>query len=972
MKRIGLDIGSTTVKGVVLDELDNIITKFYERHKSNIKEKVKEFLFQVKALNISDEFIITSAGSSAMGLCDTLSISFVQEVFALEKAIEHYHNNINVAIELGGEDAKILFMPPIEELRMNGSCAGGTGAFIDQMASLLGTDSQGLNTLAKNGEVIYSIASRCGVFAKSDIQPLLNQGARKSDIALSVLYSIVNQTVSGLSQGRKIEGNVLYLGGPLHFLDSLRTAFDDVLKIKGISDENSLYYVALGSIFAARETKPTNLDKLLSKLENATIKDDKKPLEALFKNDKEYEEFKTRHENDNKNIRFVNNHNIEEGYLGIDSGSTTIKAVLLDKDKNIIDSLYTFSNGRAVDICLEYIKSLYKKYPKLKIVSSTSTGYGEDLIKNAFLLDRGVVETIAHFRAAKYFRDNVDFIIDIGGQDIKCFRIRNNAIDTIFLSEACSSGCGSFLATFASLSGFSIEEFSSLALKSKNPCDLGSRCTVFMNSSVKQAQKSGYKIEDIAAGLSLSVVKNALYKVIRTSKKDIGNNIVVQGGTFASDAVLRCFEKEVGKNCIRPNISPLMGAFGCALISIEKRNEKTQFITREDILNFSYTQSAITCKGCTNACSLLINIFDGNKRFISGNKCQRPLGEERREEYNIYHYKRELLKKYENQTLSSEKINIGLPLGLNMYELLPFWQTLFSFLNFNTVVSVAGNRKMYLKSQYSVPSDTVCYPAKLMHGCIEDLKDRGVDIIFYPNMTYNIDERVSENHYNCPVVAYYPEVIDMNYDFEGIKFFSPFVDIANRKRFPRYFYKAFVQNKIKVSYKLLKNACEKAFKEYDDYKDKIVKKADELLKTAKEKNMPAIILASRPYHIDEEINHSIDFLITSLGAVVLSEDGIRRNEQSKLGVLNQWTYHARLFNAAKFVSEKRDENIHLVQLVSFGCGIDAITQDEVRSIVEQSGKVYTSIKIDEIANQGAVKIRLRSLFSIIENKFTKN
>lgn len=977
MKRIGLDVGSTTIKAVVLDENEKILLSLYERHKSNIKEKTIEVLERLNSNFPQQEFILSISGSSGIGLAEILEVDFVQEVFALQKAIEHYHKETNVAIELGGEDAKILFLSPVNECRMNGSCAGGTGAFIDQMAQLLDTDAAGIDALANNSQKIYTIASRCGVFAKSDIQPLLNQGANKSDIALSILQAIVNQTVSGLAQGRKIEGNVLYIGGPLHFISNLRSAFDKTLNLKGLMPENSLYFVALGSIFATNSLnigKGCNLLNLVEKLKANKNIDKKDVFPPLFASEDEYNEFVQRHEEDNKCIKFKSDCDIQEGYLGFDAGSTTIKAVLIDKDKNIVDYIYKPNNGNSVDLLLEYIKNLYKKYPKLKIVQSCATGYGEELVKNAFGVDCGIVETMAHFTAAKHFVKDVDFIIDIGGQDIKCFLIRNGAIDSLFLNEACSSGCGSFLLTFATLAGYSIKEFSSLALKSKSPCDLGSRCTVFMNSSVKQAQKDGATIEDIAAGLSISVVKNALYKVIRTSKNAIGKNIVVQGGTFLSDAVLRSFEKEIGKNCIRPKIAGLMGAFGCALFACENSKSKTDFISRENIDSFSYKAQSVICQGCENHCHLTINTFGTSSRFVSGNKCEKPLGLKKAKHYNIYDYKKELLKAYINSTLSTEKINIGLPLGLNMYELLPFWFTLFTSLGFNVITSQSGSRKLYLRSGYSVPSDTVCYPAKLIHGCICDLQDRGVDIIFYPNMTYNVDENNSDNHYNCPVVAYYPEVLDINYDFVNAKYFSPFVDLANRKKFPKFFYKRLRKEKIKVSYSNLKIACKRAYDEYDKYLRKIREKTNEFLNVAKDENMPVILLAGRPYHIDSEINHSLDSLVCDLGGVVISEDGFDFSHDGKisLSVLNQWTYHSRLFASASFVANHINENINLVQLVSFGCGIDAITQDECRKIIEKSGKVYTSIKIDEVANLGATKIRLRSLFAVIGNNYYRN
>ena len=962
--KVGLDVGSTTIKCVVLDDQNNIVYKSYERHLSQITEKMSELLTKVR-----DEVIhgtdaqITVSGSAGMGVAETCNLPFMQEVYATRIAIGKLIPDADVIIELGGEDAKILFLSGGMEVRMNGTCAGGTGAFIDQMATLLNVSLDEMNELAAEYEKIYTIASRCGVFAKSDIQPLLNQGARKSDISASIFAAVANQTIAGLAQGRQIKGNVVYLGGPLTFLSGLRDAFDTALKVKGLCPENSLYYVALGAAFSSATS--IDLETALKNIANYGTKAAFLSIEPLFNNEEEYEAFRKRHEACKAPRGDIASYQ-GEAYLGVDAGSTTVKTVLLGKDGEILDSMYQSNSGNPVPIIREYLLGLYHDHPNIQIRSSAVTGYGEELLKNAFGIDWGIVETVAHFTAAKHFLPDVDFVIDIGGQDMKCFKIRKGAIDNIFLNEACSSGCGSFLQTFANTLGYSIQDFAKLGLFAKHPVDLGSRCTVFMNSSVKQAQKDGATTEDISAGLSVSVVKNAIYKVIRASSaEELGKNIVVQGGTFLNDAVLRVFEKELGVNVVRPDISGLMGAYGAALYAMNKAGKASTLLSLEELENFTHEVRVTSCGLCNNHCRLTINVFGGNRRFIGGNRCEKPVTKRSNQsEQNMYAFKLKTLRSY--LPVEGPRGKLGLPMGLNMYELLPFWYTFFTKLGFEVVTSPLSSRELYIKGQSTIPSDTVCFPAKLMHGHVDALIEQGIQNIFYPCMSYNFDEKLGDNHYNCPVVAYYPEVISANMaNLRGLTFIHDYVGIHRKRDFPKKMHAILAQYFDGISLPEVKQAAKDAYAKYDAYMQKIREKGDEMIAQARAEGKPIIILSGRPYHLDPEINHGIDKLITSLGAAVISEDVISAKETKfSVGVLNQWTYHARLYAAAEYVGSQKDMN--LVQLVSFGCGVDAITTDEVRSILESHNKIYTQIKIDEITNLGAVKIRLRSLFAALE------
>ena len=961
--RLGLDIGSTTIKCVVLDDNNKLIYSTYERHFSQITQKIAEILGTVRQkVSGVENALVALSGSAGMGVAQSCGIEFVQEVYATRVAANTFIPGTDVIIELGGEDAKILFLTNGMEVRMNGTCAGGTGAFIDQMATLLNVPLESLDELASQHEKTYTIASRCGVFAKTDIQPLLNQGARKSDIAESIFCAVVNQTVAGLAQGREIKGKVVYLGGPLTFMSQLRKRFDKVLDTKGICPENSLYYVACGAALCA--TQQIDFDKTTEKVKTYHASGSFAFNQPLFTDEKSYNDFKLRHSRATVEQKSLEGYK-GKAYIGMDAGSTTVKAVVLGENGELLYSKYMPSKGNPVELIKGCLEEIYSICPDIDIAGSAVTGYGEDIIKNAFSVDIGVVETIAHFTAAKFFMPDVEFIIDIGGQDIKCFKIRNGAIDNIFLNEACSSGCGSFLQTFANALGYSIADFANLGLFAKQPVDLGSRCTVFMNSSVKQAQKDGATIEDISAGLSLSVVKNALYKVIRASSpEELGRRIVVQGGTFLNDAVLRAFELEMGVEVIRPNIAGLMGAYGAALYSMSKSNGKSTIITKQELDSFEHKISVVNCGLCPNNCRLTVNSFSGGKKFIAGNRCERPVTKKAPDDsLNMYSYKLKLLEEY--KPLKGKRGKIGLPLGLNMYELLPFWHTFFTSLGFEVVHSPYSSRKLYTLGQQTIPSDTVCFPAKLMHGHIQSLINDGVKTIFYPCLSYNIDEGLGDNHYNCPVVAYYPEVIKNNMgDIEKVTFIKDYLGIHRKKDFPKKAHEALSKYFDDITLGEVKNAAAKAYDEYDRYFERVRKQGDEIIRQAEEKGMQIIVLSGRPYHIDPEINHGIDKLISGFNVAIVSEDVVScRVEKFRTTVLNQWTYHSRLYAAAKYISDK--DNMNLVQLVSFGCGVDAITTDEVREILEKSGKIYTQIKIDEITNLGAVKIRLRSLLSAI-------
>lgn len=967
MLKLGLDIGSTTIKCVVLDEENKIIYSTYERHYSQITEKIAEILATVRSkVKGVENAAVALSGSAGMGVAESSNIDFVQEVYATRVATNTFIPGTDVVIELGGEDAKILFLTNGLEVRMNGTCAGGTGAFIDQMATLLNVPLEELDALAKQYEKTYTIASRCGVFAKTDIQPLLNQGARKSDIAESIFNAVVSQTVAGLAQGREIEGQVVYLGGPLTFMSELRNCFDKTLNTKGICPENSLYFVACGAALCAE--KPIDFDKVIDEVKNYRGSGNFAFNPPLFKDEEDYKKFSDRHAKATVTQKELKGYK-GKAYVGMDAGSTTVKGVVLNDDGELLYSKYLPSKGNPVEIIKGFLEEVYTINPEINIVSSAVTGYGEEIIKNAFDVDYGIVETIAHFTAAKYFMPDVEFIIDIGGQDIKCFKIHNGAIDNIFLNEACSSGCGSFLQTFANALGYEIADFAKLGLFAKRPVDLGSRCTVFMNSSVKQAQKDGATIEDISAGLSLSVVKNALYKVIRASSPDeLGKRVVVQGGTFLNDAVLRAFEQEMGVEVVRPNIAGLMGAYGAALYSKNKSkgNGKSKLSDMKALKAFVHDIKVTNCGMCSNNCRLTINSFGGGRRFIAGNRCERPITKKSQSnELNMYAVKLKMLEEY--KPVEGLRGKLGMPMALNMFEMYPFWYRFFTELKFEVFHSPFSTRKIYQRGQQTIPSDTICFPAKLVHGHIQTLIDEGAETIFYPCMSYNFDEHLGDNHYNCPVVAYYPEVINNNMkDVQKICFIKEYFGVHMPKHFPQKAYEALSKYFPDLTLNEVRKAAKLAYDEQHKYRKKVIAKGNEIIEKAEKEGKKIMVLAGRPYHIDPEINHGIDKLISSFNVAIVSEDVVSpRVEKFHTNVLNQWTYHSRLYAAAKYVTTRKD--MELIQLVSFGCGVDAITTDEVREILEKEGKIYTQIKIDEITNLGAVKIRIRSLLAAIDN-----
>ncbi len=966
---LGIDIGSTTVKTVLTENGRNIYQN-YQRHYAQPREKLLEMLGEIRSVIGCESFHVTLTGSAGMGLSTALGLPFVQEVFVVGELVRNTEPDTSAVIELGGEDAKIIFLKGGTDERMNGTCAGGTGAFIDQMAVLLGVTPEELDALSLRATRLYPIASRCGVFAKTDIQPLLNQGADKANVAASIYQAIVNQTVAGLAQGRKIEGKVLFLGGPLYYCKGLQKRFVETLKLgegNTVFPEYAPYAVALGAAYhAIKAGVETNVDALSESIQKSFSKKlDVNTLPPLFETEEEYKKFCTRHGNFNVPTVAIETY-AGKAYLGIDCGSTTTKLVLLSDEKEILYSYYASNNGNPVEAMRQQLGRIYELCGEsIKIVGSAVTGYGEELIRNAFGVDLGIVETIAHYRAASSFCPKVDFILDIGGQDIKCFKIRNGAVDSIMLNEACSSGCGSFIETFARSMGYTAKEFAALGIRAKAPVNLGTRCTVFMNSSVKQAQKDGATVEDISAGLSVSVVKNALYKVIRASSPDeLGENVVVQGGTFYNDAVLRAFELEMGREVVRPAIAGLMGAYGAALYSM--KCESSSLISPAALSAFTHTSKPAVCNGCTNHCHLTINTFSDGKRFISGNRCEKAYGikKETADDINLYEFKRQKLLSYGGG--NGERGVIGIPMSLGIYELLPLWSGIFRSLGFKVLLSGLSTRRTYEKGQFSIPSDTACYPAKLMHGHIEELIEQKPDAIFYPCLSYNVDEKMSQNHYNCPVVAYYSELLAGNVDeLKNTRFLYPYLNINNPRRLAKELSSFLTEKLCPVSYKEARRAVEKGFSEYNEYMSAIRSEGERAVRKARENGKRILILAGRPYHADPEINHGIDTLACSLGFVVVSEDSVcMLGDLPHVRVLNQWTYHARLYRAARFAC--RNPDVELVQLVSFGCGVDAITTDEVRRILEENNKLYTQIKIDEITNLGAVKIRFRSLLGALE------
>ncbi|MGN1191792.1 MAG: acyl-CoA dehydratase activase-related protein [Dorea sp.] len=976
---LGIDIGSTTVKIAILDENNEVIFSDYERHFANIQETLSDLLGRAiyKLGPIHASPVIT--GSGGLTLAKHLGVPFVQEVIAVSSALQDYAPQTDVAIELGGEDAKIIYFEGGNvEQRMNGVCAGGTGSFIDQMASLLQTDASGLNEYAKNYKALYTIAARCGVFAKSDIQPLINDGASKEDLAASIFQAVVNQTISGLACGKPIRGHVAFLGGPLHFLSELKEAFIRTLKLDDehtIAPKNSHLFAAIGSAMNSKKDLNVSLQEMQNRLAGKIkMEFEVDRMEPLFASEADYKEFEQRHAKHQVPIKDLSTYQ-GKAFLGIDAGSTTTKAALVGEDGTLLYSFYHNNDGDPLGTTITAIKDIYRQLPEgVEIVHSCSTGYGEALIKSALLLDEGEVETVSHYYAASFFEPDVDCILDIGGQDMKCIKIKNQTVDSVQLNEACSSGCGSFIETFAKSLNYTVEDFAHEALFAKNPIDLGTRCTVFMNSKVKQAQKEGAEVSDISAGLAYSVIKNALFKVIKVSDAtELGNHIVVQGGTFYNNAVLRSFEKIAHCEAIRPDIAGIMGAFGAALIARERYVdcEGTTMLSIEDIEAMEYSTTMTKCKGCTNNCRLTINHFSGGRKFITGNRCERGLGKEKSANKlpNLFDYK---LKRYFDYTpLSEEEARrgtIGIPRVLNLYENYPFWFTFFNQLGFRVVLSPVSTRKIYELGIESIPSESECYPAKLAHGHVQWLINQGIKTIFYPSIPYERQEFAeANNHYNCPIVTSYPENIKNNIDAivnHEVDFLHPFISFANEDTISYRLVEELSQ-KFTIPADEIKAATHAAWEELAACRKDMQKKGEETIQFLNETGNRGIVLAGRPYHIDPEVNHGIPELINSYGIAVLTEDSISHLHPAEhpLNVMDQWMYHSRLYAAANYV--KTVDNLDLIQLNSFGCGLDAVTTDQVASILTDSGKIYTTLKIDEVNNLGAARIRVRSLLAAI-------
>jgi predicted CoA-substrate-specific enzyme activase len=989
---LGIDIGSTTVKIAILDDIHTILFSDYRRHFANIQETLsdllKEAMTELGDIQVSP--MIT--GSGGLTLANHLEVPFVQEVIAVSSALTDYAPQTDVAIELGGEDAKIIYFEGGNvEQRMNGICAGGTGSFIDQMASLLQTDASGLNEYAKNYQSLYTIAARCGVFAKTDIQPLINEGATKEDLAASIFQAVVNQTISGLACGKPIRGHVAFLGGPLHFLSELKAAFIRTLNLDDehiIAPDHSHLFAAIGSALNAKDDVSVSLKEMADKLSNGIkMEFEVERLEPLFATQTEYELFKTRHSSNKVATGKLENYK-GNCYLGIDSGSTTTKVALIGEDGRLLYSFYSNNNGAPLKTVISAICDIYKKLPAgAEIVHSCSTGYGEALMKAAFLLDEGEVETVAHYYAAAFFAPDVDCILDIGGQDMKCIKIKNQTVDSVQLNEACSSGCGSFIETFAQSLNYSVQDFASEALFAAHPIDLGTRCTVFMNSKVKQAQKEGASVADISAGLAYSVIKNALFKVIKVSDaSELGQKIVVQGGTFYNDAVLRSFEKIAGCEAVRPDIAGIMGAFGAALIAKERYHEKmddcdicdsvskTTMLPIEKIESLEFTTRMAKCKGCTNNCRLTINQFSGGRQYISGNRCERGIGKEKNANHlpNLFEYKNERIFGYEPLPIDQAvRGQVGIPRVLNMYENYPFWFTFFTRLKYQVVLSPASTHKIYELGIESIPSESECYPAKLAHGHVSWLIKQGVHYIFYPALFYERDEiDGANNHYNCPIVTSYSENIKNNVEEIGrgdIKFQNPFMSFRDTKTIGDVLVKEFPD----IPASEVRAAVDAAWDELENAREDMRKKGEETIKYLKETGKRGIVLAGRPYHIDPEINHGIPELINSYDIAVLTEDSISHlgHPERPLIVSDQWMYHSRLYAAASYV--RTTDNLDMIQLNSFGCGLDAVTTDQVNDILSGSGKIYTCLKIDEVNNLGAARIRIRSLIAALRVKEQK-
>lgn len=986
----GIDVGSTTVKIVILDGPGKILYKEYRRHFSNVRETVRQLLEDTwtenRELLETHPITVMITGSGGLTVADRLELGFVQEVIACTQAVEELIPRTDVAIELGGEDAKITYFGDNMEQRMNGTCAGGTGAFIDQMAVLLETDVAGLNELAVTSRVIYPIASRCGVFAKTDVQPLINEGAAREDIAASIFQAVVNQTLAGLACGRPVRGNVAFLGGPLYFLSELRKRFIETLNLtpdQVIFPEDSQYFVAIGTALASRKERAISFEPVLAAARRLTESDmqETASLEPLFTSEAEYREFLQRHEKAK-----VDKIRPEEAegrcFLGIDAGSTTSKIAVIDELGRLVWSHYGNNEGSPLLYTVRTLKEMYDTLPEnIRIVRSAVTGYGEGLLKSALKMDIGEIETVAHQKAANFFLPGADFILDIGGQDMKCMRIHDGVIDSIMLNEACSSGCGSFIETYAKSLGVEVKEFGKAGLMATRPVDLGTRCTVFMNSRIKQAQKEGAGIGDISAGIAYSVIKNALYKVIKLrSPEEFGSRVVVQGGTFYNDSVLRAFERITGREAVRPDISGIMGAFGAALIARERYipGEESTMLTREELEEFHYSSSMERCGLCGNNCLLTINTFGGGERYVTGNRCERGAGMAVRKDEipNLYAYKYRRLFAY--RSLSPEEAtrgSVGLPRVLNMYEHYPYWHTFFTELGFRVVKSRRSSREVFELGMETIPSESLCYPAKLANGHIMDLVGKDTGFIFYPSIPYDIKEDPeATNQYNCPIVTSYPEVIENNMEIlrdENVLFLHPFLPLFDPERMAVRLHET-LGDYFRLSPEEVKKASDSAYRELEAYKEDVRKEGQKALAWMEETGRYGVVLAGRPYHVDPEIHHGIPEMINTLGLAVLSEDAVAHLGQIErpLRVVDQWVYHNRLYGAASYVITRKD--LEMVQLNSFGCGLDAVTTDQVQEILEDHGKIFTLLKIDEISNLGAARIRIRSLIAAMKERRKKD
>ena len=973
--RAGIDIGSTTVKLVIIDDKDNMIFGEYRRHCAHTQSTLAELLSEAREGLGDCTLKCKITGSGAINLGKALSIDFVQEVVSVASALKKVAPHTDVAIELGGEDAKIIYFTGGLEERMNGVCAGGTGSFIDQMAALLQTDAEGLNTAAKSYKQIYPIAARCGVFAKTDIQPLINEGASTSDLAASIFQAVVNQTISGLACGKPIRGNVAFLGGPLHFLTELKAAFIRTLGLTEqttVDPDNSHLFAAMGAALAASDAEAVAIGVLSARLERGVENSFEMPrLAPLFENREQYDEFSKRHKRATLKKGDISTYR-GRCFLGIDAGSTTTKLALIGEEGELLFSFYSNNRGNPIETAIGAMKEIKRVLPEGAVIArSCSTGYGEALLKSAFSLDEGEVETIAHCTAASFFDPEVDCVLDIGGQDMKCIKLKDGMVDTILLNEACSSGCGSFIENFANSLGYTASDFAWEAIFAPHPVDLGTRCTVFMNSNVKQAQKEGASVKDISAGLAYSVIKNALFKVIKLSEaSDLGSHVVVQGGTFHNKAVLRAFEKISGTEATCPDISGLMGAFGAALVARSHYTSgQSSMLSLDEIIDLKYSSSSVRCGGCSNSCMLTVNKFPGGRRHITGNRCEKGIGgsSDARKAPNIFEYKKKRLFDYEPLTPSDAPMGvIGIPRVLNMYENYPFWATFFRELGFSVTLSPMSDRRLYELGMESIPSESECYPAKLAHGHVEWLIKEGVKTIFHPCIYYERREHEdSQNHFNCPMVVSYAENLKNNVEAIGrgeVRYIRPFMAFTNEKVASDRLV-MLCREEWGIPSSAVRRAVSRAWAEQTRAKADIRAEGARLLREMEEGGGRGIVLAGRPYHLDSEINHGIPELIASYGLTVFSEDSLPLScsGERPLRVVDQWVYHSRLYSAADFV--KRRDDLELIQLNSFGCGLDAVTTDQVNEILEGSGKLYTVLKIDEVNNLGAVRIRIRSLLA---------